>query len=94
LHINGIVSYNVADLMDKEICPVFSQFSFLKWSMDAEEESVELDGPVLPTEDDEFAFDVNAIPEPVPAEENEEAGDHFEGRVLYLPKAETHCEFL
>lgn len=69
--------------MDKGICPVFSQFSFLKWSLDGEEEPAELVAPVRETEDDEFAFDVNAVPEPVPAEENEDPGDHFEGSILY-----------
>jgi hypothetical protein len=29
---------------------------------------------------------VNAVPEPVPAEENEEAAIYFEGTVLYLSK--------
>jgi hypothetical protein len=72
--------------MDREICSVFSQFLFLKWSVDGEQEPAELDAPVLHTEVDEFAFDVNAVAEPVPAEENEDPGDHFEGRVLYLSK--------
>lgn len=62
---------------------VFAQFSFLEWSLDAEEPD-EPTPPVLPTEDDEFAFDVNAVPEPVPTEENEDQFNCFEGRVLYL----------
>ena len=53
--------------------------------MDAEEPA-EPNAPVLPTEDDEFAFDVNAVPEPVPSEENEDHFSCFEGRVLYLSK--------
>jgi hypothetical protein len=65
------------------ICTVFAQFSFLEWSLDAEEPA-EPTAPVLPTEDDEFAFDVNAVPEPVPAEENEDRFNCFEGRALYL----------
>lgn len=60
---------------------MFAQFSFLEWSLDAEEPT-EPNTPVLPTED-EFAFDVNAVPEPVPAEENEDRFNCFEGRVLY-----------
>jgi hypothetical protein len=72
--------------MDKGICPVFSQFSFLKWSLDGEEEPPERVARVLEIEDDEFAFDVNAVPEPVPAEDNEDTGDHFEGNILYLTK--------
>jgi len=62
---------------------VFSQFSFLKWSLDGEGEPNEC---FLQTEDDEFAFDVNAVPEPVPAEDSEDPGDHFEGRILYWTK--------
>ena len=64
---------------------MFAQFSFLEWSVDAEEPA-EPNAPVLPTEDDEFAFDVNAVPEPVPSEENEDHFSCFEGRVLYLSK--------
>ena len=60
---------------------MFSQFSFLRWSLDGEEEEpAERVARVLQTEDDEFAFDVNAVPEPVPAEDSEDPGDHFEGR--------------
>jgi hypothetical protein len=51
----------------RRICTVFVKFSFLEWSLDVEEPA----GPVLRTED-EFAFDVNAVPEPVPAEDNED----------------------
>jgi hypothetical protein len=72
--------------MDKAICPLFSHFSFLKWSLDGEEEHVECDAHAVQTEDDEFAFDVNAVPEPVPAEDSEDPGDHFEGRILYWTK--------
>jgi hypothetical protein len=64
---------------------VFAQFSFLEWSLDAEE-PVEPVAPVLPSEEDEFAFDVNAIPEPVPAEQNEDPINCFEGSVLHLSK--------
>jgi hypothetical protein len=67
--------------MGKEICPVFAQFSFTKWSLDAEEESSEPAAPFLPTDDD-FAFDVHAVPEPLPTEENEAPIDHFEGGIL------------
>jgi hypothetical protein len=70
--------------VDKEICAVFAQFSFTKWSLDAEEESNEPAAPFLPSEDDDFAFDVNAVPEPLPTEENEAPIDHFEGRILYF----------
>jgi hypothetical protein len=72
--------------MDKGICGVFSQFSFLTWSIDGENEPLERIARVLDTEYNEFAFDVNAVPEPVPAEDNEDSGDHFEGKVLYLTK--------
>ena len=65
---------------------MFAQFSFLRWSLDGEEEPAERVAHLLPTEDDEFAFDVNAVPEPVPAEDNEDPGEHFEGRILYLTK--------
>lgn len=64
---------------------MFAQFSFLEWSLDAEE-PVEPVAPVLPSEEDEFAFDVNAIPEPVPAEQNEDPINCFEGSVLHLSK--------
>jgi len=60
---------------------VFSQFSFLKWSLDGEKEPAEHVAHVLQIEDDEFAFDVNAVPEPVPVEDSEDPGDHFEGRI-------------
>lgn len=80
--------FNVADLKDKGICAVFSQFSFTKWSLDTEEEPV---APFFPPEDDDFAFDVNAVPEPVPAEENEAPVDHFEGRLLYFVKCKQKC---
>jgi hypothetical protein len=69
---------------DKRICAEFAQFSFIKWSLDAEEESNEPAAPFLPSEDDDFAFDVNAVPEPLPAEENDAPIDHFEGRILYF----------
>jgi hypothetical protein len=75
--------FNVTDVTDKGICAVFAEFSFTKWSLDAEE-SHEPDAPFLPSEDDSFAFDVNAVPEALPAEENEAPVDHFEGRVLYF----------
>lgn len=62
---------------------MFAQFSFTKWSLDAEENSNEPVANFLPSEDDDFAFDVNAVPEPIPAaEENEAPVDRFEGRVL------------
>jgi hypothetical protein len=41
----------ITDLMDKGICPVLSQFSFLKWSLDGEEEPAECATRVLQTED-------------------------------------------
>jgi hypothetical protein len=63
---------------------VFAQFSFTKWSLDAEEESNDPAAPFLPSEDDDFAFDMNAVPEPLPAEENDANIDHFEGRILYF----------
>lgn len=87
MHINDelFCIVNVADLKEKGICPVFAQFTFIKWSLDAEEVSNEtLAAPFLPSEDDDFAFDVNAVPEPIPAEENETPVDHFEGRVLHF----------
>jgi hypothetical protein len=73
---------NFAELKEKRICPVFSQFSFIKWSLDAEEECNEPIAPLLPSEDDDFAFDMNAVPEPIPAEENMAPVDHFEGKVF------------
>ena len=65
---------------------MFAQFSFLKWSLDGEEELAGSIATDLQTEDDEFAFDVNAVPEPVPAGDSEDPGDHFEGRILYWTK--------
>jgi hypothetical protein len=76
--------FNVADIVDKEICAMFAQFSFRKWSLDAKEESSEPAAPFRPSEDDDFAFDVNAVPEPLPTEENEAPIDHFEGGILYF----------
>ena len=72
---------------------MFSQFSFLKWSLDGEEEPAECVPPVLQTEDDEFVFDVNAVPEPVPAEDSEDPGDRFEGRILYWTKWKRTVKF-
>jgi hypothetical protein len=71
---------------------VFAQFSFLEWYLDAEE-PVEPVAPVLPSED-EFAFDVNAVPEPVPAEQNEDPVNCFEGRGSVFVKIETDSEIL
>ncbi|KAJ4449682.1 hypothetical protein ANN_01086 [Periplaneta americana] len=70
----------VTDLKDKEICPVFSQFSFLSWSLDSEKENISPNNilPVLPPEDSDFAFDVNAVPEPLPPEDNDIPPDNFE----------------
>jgi hypothetical protein len=65
---------------------VFTQFSFLEWTLDLEEPAEPAEpepvASVLPTEDDEFAFDVNAVPEPVPAEDDEDRFNCFESRVL------------
>ncbi|XP_021916481.1 condensin complex subunit 2 isoform X3 [Zootermopsis nevadensis] len=73
----------IPDLKDKGICPVFSQFSFTKWSLDAEEDENDpvakgAAGLLESSEDDDFAFDVNAVPEPIPTEETEALVDHFE----------------
>jgi hypothetical protein len=76
--------FYVSDVVDKEICAEFAQFSFTKWSLDAEEECNETAVPFFPSEDDDFAFDVNAVPEPLPTEENDAPVDHFEGGNLYF----------
>ncbi|XP_069674323.1 condensin complex subunit 2 isoform X2 [Periplaneta americana] len=74
------VQLSIPDLKDKEICPVFSQFSFLSWSLDSEKENISPNNilPVLPPEDSDFAFDVNAVPEPLPPEDNDIPPDNFE----------------
>ncbi|KAJ9585938.1 hypothetical protein L9F63_020415, partial [Diploptera punctata] len=71
---------NLPDLQDKVICPVFSQFRFTSWSLDNDEDS---NIPQLPNidADDDFAFDVNAVPEPVPPCEDDVPMDNFEGSV-------------
>jgi hypothetical protein len=40
----------ITDLLEKGICPVFSQFPFLKWSIDGEEPA-ECAARILQTED-------------------------------------------
>ena len=76
------------------IAPVFSEFCFTSWSLDDDLDSdLPKAAPELPQLDDDFAFDVNAVPEPVPScAENENPVDNFEGDVLnYICSCITDC---
>ncbi|PSN39905.1 Condensin complex subunit 2 [Blattella germanica] len=76
-----VVPPPIPDLTNKAICPEFAQFSFTSWSLDRDEEETDVfmpPPPILQDADDDFAFDVNAVPEPVPACETETPLDTFE----------------
>ena len=70
----------ISDLHEKAICPTFSQFHFTSWSLATEEQNE--GSPVSHDMDNDYAFDMNAVPEPLPVGENNVPVDNFEGELF------------